>query len=603
MQGAVTMVDVCRRRSMLDDTRVGYAFEADGDEPPRELTFGDLDRSARAVAATLAEHVEPGSRALLNYSPGLDFLIGFFGCLYAGVIAIPAAPIEGRRPDSALTERCRAIVDSAEPAVVLSVGAMFDRIDPGTLRCAGLDGCRAIATDEIDGAAAKRWQPPAIDAATVAYLQYSSGSTGTPKGVMLTHANVLHNIAAIRGLCADGPDVVGAFWLPMFHDMGLVASAFMPVLVGRRATLMSPVSFLQQPYRWLSALSQPRSVSAAPNFAYDLCVDRVSDRQLARLDLSGWGCAIVGAERVRPATLARFAQRFSACGFRAESFAPCYGLAESTLLVTGGPVARRPTVRSFAVRALAGHEVRSPTADEPAVSLVGCGTPRPGVHVLIADPDTLRRCEPGRIGEVCIASPSVGAGYWNRPNETSETFGVTVEGAPGRFLRTGDLGTVIDGELFVSGRRKDLVIVDGHNHYPPDLEATAETAHPALRRGFCAVVSVDDGLRERVVVLAEISNRGILTARTNPSRRGADGAPPTDLDLEITTAIRSALSAGHGVSVDEVVLLRPGSLPLTSSAKLQRFACRAGYAAGRFDVRRVDLSAAPVAPAATEAAA
>jgi len=596
-----TLIDACRHRANVDSTHLGYVFEPYNDEPASELTFGQLDRGARAVAAALAERMQPGARALLNYPPGLDFLVGFFGCLYAGVIAVPAVPIEGGDTDSPLIERCRAIVNSSTPEVVLSVSAALDPIGPETWRACGLDAVPALATDRLDLGLSDNWQPPAIDAGTVAYLQYSSGSTGAPKGVMLTHGNVLHNLAVIRDLCVETRDVVGAFWLPMFHDMGLVGSALMPVLVGARATLMSPLAFVQQPYRWLSALSQPNSISAAPNFAFDLCVQRITDRQLERLDLSGWGCAIVGAERVRPATLDRFSQRFSACGFRPEAFAPCYGLAESTLVVTGGPMGRPPTVRRLAARALARRQAAAPAVGEPFVSLVGCGQPRPGVHVVIADPDTLRPAAPDQVGEVCVASPSIGLGYWNNREATTEAFGVTLEGADGSFLRTGDLGTVIDGELFVNGRRKDLIIVDGQNHYPPDLEGTAETAHVALRRGFCAVVSVDDGRTERVIVLAEVAGRAIREAELAAGPSGSDHAS-FGPHAEIAAAIRRALSAGHGVAANDIVLLRPGSLPITSSAKLQRFACRAGYLAGHFDDRRVRLSDGTPTQLASEAA-
>jgi acyl-CoA synthetase (AMP-forming)/AMP-acid ligase II len=594
-----TVVAMCMRRALVDGDRPGYVFETDDEQAPQQLTFGELDRRARAVAATLREHAEPGARALLNYPAGLDFLTAFFGCLYAGVIAVPAAPIERTRPDSALARRCRSIVDSAQPALLLSTTGTLAQIREETMGTSGLHALHPIATDAVDDHAADGWTAPEIDSGTIAYLQYSSGSTGTPKGVMLTHGNVLHNVAAIRSLCADGPEVAGAFWLPMFHDMGLVSSALMPVMTGGWATLMSPVAFLQQPYRWLAALDRPHSTTAAPNFAYDLCVRRVSDRQLATLDLSGWECAIVGAERVRAETLRRFADRFSTCGFRAESFAPCYGLAESTLLVSGGPTGRRPEPRRFAVDALARDRTVEPAPGEPAVELVGSGVARPGVRVVIVEPDTRRPAAPGRVGEICVESPSIGLGYWNRPEESAATFGVTLPDVEGEFLRTGDLGVILDGELFVTGRRKDVVIVDGYNHYPPDLEATAESAHPATQPGFCAVVSIDDGSRERLVVLAELTTRTVLAlnAEDHDTDESAAQLIPT-----ITAAIRRALSAGHGVAVDDVVLLRPGSLPVTSSGKLQRFACRSTYAAGGFVPRRLTAPDPAPRPSLREAA-
>jgi acyl-CoA synthetase (AMP-forming)/AMP-acid ligase II len=570
-----TLVETCRQRAQDDPARLGYQFLSDGDESAAELSFGELDLQARAIAAELSRHAEPGARALLHYPPGLEFVTAFFGCLYAGIVAIPAAPLDGSRPDSAAAARSRAIVESSRPQLWLSVAEGHERIDATLREAAGLATLRSIATDGVDPAGAGRWSAPAIDAASVAYLQYSSGSTGTPKGVTLTHGNVLHNLAAIRDLCATGPAPVGALWLPMFHDMGLVAGALMPV-TGARVKLMSPLAFVHQPYRWLSLLDESGSVSAAPNFAFELCTHRVTDKQLAQLDLSGWSCAIVGAERVRPATLERFAERFAACGFKREAFAPCYGLAESTLLVTGGPLGRPPTVRHLDLSALARHEVSETPAGSQSVPLVGCGEPRPGVRVVIVDPDTLRPCSPGRIGEVCVASPSVGTGYWDAPDQTQESFGLTIDGTEGSFLRTGDLGALVDGQLFVSGRRKDLIIVDGQNHYPPDLEATVEGAHPAVRTGFCAVVAVEDGRSERIVVLAELSVRALRRHGVDPD--------------QVATAIRRAISSGHPVAVDDVVLLRPGTLPFTSSGKLQRFACAAAYAAGRLEHRRIQAA-------------
>jgi acyl-CoA synthetase (AMP-forming)/AMP-acid ligase II len=579
-----TLVDLTRQRARSATAARGYTFVSGTGVPKARLSFAELDLRARAVAVELGRVARPGSRALLHYEPGLDFLIGFFGCLYAGVIAVPAAPLEGTSADSATAARLRAILRSAGPDVVLTTSP-DTRPAPALLAESGLSGLTRVDTDLVDPGLAAGWSPPHIDENSVAYLQYSSGSTGEPKGVVITHRNVLHNLRIIAELLEVDEDTHGCFWLPMFHDMGLVSGGLMPLLAGGDVTLMAPMTFLQRPHVWLSALSRPRSVTAAPNFAYDHCVSRLSDRQRTTLDLSGWTCAIVGAERVRTSTLERFAGAFRPVGFREEAFLPCYGLAESVLMVTGGrldlPAAAVRVDREALARGRARLDPGPGTSGDvgPAdatVSLVGAGSVRPGLDVVVADPDTLRPRPAGELGEVLVAGPSVGAGYWSAPAQTAHTFGVTVPGRTGSFLRTGDVGMFLDGELYITGRVKDLIIVGGRNHHASDLEATVETSHEALRPGFCAVVSVDDGDGERVVVLAEVVARSL--------RVPADRAALTAAD--ITTSIRRDVSAVHGVRVSDVLLLRPGSLPFTSSGKLQRFACRRGYVEGKFTASR-----------------
>ncbi|HWC81161.1 MAG TPA: fatty acyl-AMP ligase [Pseudonocardiaceae bacterium] len=562
------LVQLCRFRATDTPEWAQHAYLRDGEAVARVLTCAQLDRAARALAVQLARRVRPGARALLHYPPGLDFVIAFFGCLYAGVIAVPTAPVEGGQ--RAAAARARAVVRSATPELLLSTNDFLAGNTDGLEVAAGAPLTR-MATDEVDPAAAEDWSAPSIEADTIAYLQYSSGSTGEPKGVVLTHGQVLHNLSVIVGLLRPRPaDTRLVSWLPMFHDMGLISGGLLPVYYGGRATLLAPATFIRRPHRWLAAIghdhvgellgiARPAEaddvISVVPNFALELCVRRVDERRRAGLDLRPLRQLIIGAEQVRPHTLERFTAAFGPCGLRTEALQPCYGLAEATLLVSGGPAGEPPHVTEFA---------------EPAARpLVGCGEVRPGLRVLIADPESLRPRAPGEVGEILVSGPSVASGYWNAPAATAGTFDAVPPGETESFLRTGDLGTFVAGQLFVTGRRKDLIVIDGVNHYPADLETTVEQAEPAVRAGRCAVVSVDDGGRELVVVLAELAQREEATVD------------------DPVAAVRRALSARHGIAVHEVLLLRPGSLPFTSSGKLRRAECRAGYQDGRFERCRV----------------
>ena len=579
MRTPATLIDVLRNRADTDAFRVGYVYLRDGAEPEASWTFGELDRRARAIAVEIRREVPVGGRALLPFPPGLDFVAAFFGCLYAGVIAVPAPPISSALTNAAAwaaAARTRAVIEDCRPELLLCTHSALTKVAPEFRVAAGLDRVIEIPTDQVDTNQQRHWRPPTVTPASIAYLQYSSGSTGTPKGVVLTHQNVLHNLRAIVDTCKPTIQTVAALWLPAFHDMGLISGVLSPAYSGCRVELMAPLAFVQRPVNWLTALSRDDSVTAAPNFAFDLCVDRVSDDKIRRLDLRGWRHAIVGAERISPHTLERFTAAFAGCGFRPETFLPCYGLAESTLMVTAGRVGRPPVVRHFDLAAMADGTLRARSGPDRAVSLVGNGRPRQGFRVIIADPETLQPRPDGDIGEVCVSSDSVGSGYWRKPEKSADTFGLSVDGTGDGFLRTGDLGAVVDGELFITGRLKDLVIVDGSNHYPQDLEASAEHSHPAVRAGHCVVVSVDDEHSERVVALAELTPTAIRARLTADSVR------------QITTAIRRSVTDRHAIPVADVMLLRPGTLPFTSSGKLQRFACKSDYLSGRLERSRIN---------------
>jgi acyl-CoA synthetase (AMP-forming)/AMP-acid ligase II len=548
-------------------------------EPDETWTYAELDRRARAVAARLAHAAAPGDRVLVLLPAGIEFVAGFLGCLYAGAIAVPLP----YAPPGAGTggERLAAVCDSARPAATLTTGEWIAGDDrTGAVRLGSLVDAAAV-----DRCAADGWAGPAPDRDAVALLQYTSGSTGSPKGVMVTHANLLHNIGRIEETYAShrdpGPieDTVAVSWLPHFHDMGLVA-LLGPLAVGGTAVLLSPVTFLRSPVAWLEAISRYRGrFSAAPNFAYDLCVDKITAEQQDGLDLRSWEVAVNGAEPVRPGTLERFAGRFSACGFRPAALAPCYGLAESTVFVTGGRRPEDPATLRLDRAALEHDGVATASPAGASVSttteVVSCGRAPAGMRVRVVDPDRLVELGTDRVGEVWVSGPSVAAGYWRRPDETAATFGAELAGsAGGPYLRTGDLGFLRDGQLFVVGRRKDLIILDGRNLYPQDLEHTVATSHPAIAPR-CAAFAVREDAPARVVVAAELRpGRRPVAGEAAGARRGV-----VDRD-EVVAAVSARVRDEHDVGLAEVTLLRPGALPLTTSGKVRRRRCRELWLAG-----------------------
>jgi amino acid adenylation domain-containing protein len=557
-QGAAsTLVELLRQRASRQAEGPGYCFLLDDDGAEAHLTYAELDRRARALGAALQRLGAFGERALLLYPPGLDYVAAFFGCLYGGTAAVPAYPPRPNRP----SPRVRSIVENAAPRVILTTSALRAKLEsllpvPAGTEWLVTDNPRQPVADAED------WRDPGIEPCTLAFLQYTSGSTAAPKGVMLCHANLLHNLELIRTCFAQTERERTVLWLPPYHDMGLIGGILEPLYAGYPVTLLSPLAFLQRPVRWLQAISNTRATtSGGPNFAYDLCVQKVSAEQRRDLDLSSWSLAFNGAEPIRPDTLERFAGAFAPCGFRRDAFYPCYGLAEATLLVSAGRRLGGPRVRSFAAGALAHHRaVAAGPGMEEARSLVGCGLAadlQPGYpSISIVHPESAEPCAPGEVGEIWVQGPSVAQGYWRQPEETARVFA-------GHFLRTGDLGFIADNELFVTGRLKDLIILRGRNHYPQDVEITVERSHPALRPGCSAAFAVEREGEERLAVVAEVHRE---------HRQG-------DTD-EIMAAIRRAVADEHEVTPDAVVLLKPASLPKTSSGKIQRHACRAGYLSG-----------------------
>ena len=562
-----TLVDILHSKALHQPDKKAFTFLLDGETDQTSLTYRELDLLSRAIATGLQDLGANGERALLIYPPGLEFIAAFFGCLYAGVVAVPAYPPRRNQSLSYL----QAIVADARASIALTTTTVLSNVERQFTQSPTLQALRWLATDNMKSDLAQAWHKPDISSDTLAFLQYTSGSTATPKGVMVTHGNVLHNEQIIQKGFQHTEQTIVVGWLPLFHDMGLIGHVLQPLYLGIPCILMSPLAFLQRPVRWLQAISRYKATtSGGPNFAYDLCVDKITYEQRETLDLSSWDVAFNGAEPVRAETLERFAAAFEPYGFRRKAFYPCYGMAETTLIVSGGLKAALPVLKTVQGDALEQNQVVSAAQENDGVrTLVGCGQTLLEQQIVIAHPETLTRCQPNQVGEIWVSGKSVAQGYWNRPEETHTTFrAYLADTGEGPFLRTGDLGFLHDGELFVTGRLKDLIIIRGRNHYPQDIELTVEQSHPALRGGCSAAFSVDVKGQERLVVACEVE-------RTSLRKLAVDA---------VGKSIYQAVIEQHELEVYAILLLKTGSIPKTSSGKIQRRACRAGFLAGCLDV-------------------
>ncbi|OLU26329.1 non-ribosomal peptide synthetase [Pseudomonas sp. PA15(2017)] len=530
-----------------------------GQEGEQTLSYGQLDRQVRTIAAALEQRCVAGERAVLLFPSGPDYVAAFFACLYAGVIAVPAYPPESSQAHH--LRRLLSILDDAEPALILTTAALVDTLHGQLADSADLVP-EVLAVDALAADGGDAWQPPQVQAQAIAFLQYTSGSTAMPKGVQVSHANLEANEWLIRqGYGIDEQDVIVS-WLPLYHDMGLIGGLLQGIYSGVPVVLMSPQYFLERPVRWLEAISRYRgTVSGGPDFAYRLCVERITESKLAGLDLGHWRVAFSGSEPIRQDSLAAFAERFVACGFRPQAYLASYGLAEATLFVSGGRPGQGIAAWSVDGAALAANRAE---AGEGA-TLISCGWEQPEHPLRIVDPQSGAGLPDGQVGEIWSSGPSVAQGYWRNPQASAATF---VERDGHTWLRTGDLGVRHQGELFVTGRLKDLLILRGQNLYPQDIERTVEERVVEVRRGRVAAFAMDQDGQETLGVAAEISRR---TARQVPTG-------------ELIERIRQAVAEAHQEAPALVLLLEPGSLPRTSSGKLQRSACRQRLAAGELAV-------------------
>lgn len=557
---SLTFTEVLTRQARRIPDALAYTFLRDGEEIAESITFAELRTRARAIAARLSALGKPGDRAILLYPSGLEFLAAFFGCLYAGVVAVPVSMPHRTRGLATV----RGIIADSGAKWILCAESVDGKLEHDFAEEPVLAAMPRFITDEWRTEPKQGWAEPTITPEHITLLQYTSGSTGSPRGVMVTHRNLVHNQHCLATSFGNHEKTVALSWLPMFHDMGL-GTSLAAVWLGVHCVLMSPSAFAEKPLRWLQAISRFRATySGAPDFAFELCARKVTDEQRAELDLSSWEVAFNGSEPVRAATLDSFMSAFASTGLRPEALRPCYGLAEATLIVSSETPGQLPIVDWFNRQALELGELVLCSRDEGGQPLVSCGPPSPDTRVVIVDPDTRLPSSPGHIGEIWVSSPGVTAGYWNKPEETSDTFGAKTADGDGPFLRTGDLGFIRNGRIYIAGRLKDLIIIRGLNHYPQDIEATVSTCHPALEPQRCAAFSLETEDGEKLVVVPEV--------RRTAMRK-------LDLD-DVFRAIRAVVSREHSLQTHAIVLLRPSRLPRTSSGKVQRKACKQGFLDG-----------------------
>lgn len=573
MRASASLVALLEHRAATQGDDEAYIFLSDRGTREATLTFAQLRDRARGVASTLLKKGAPGDRALLIFPQGLDFIAAFFGCLMAGVIAVPMmVPRRQSTRDSS-----ESIVADCAPRFImtcapLSTGPRKDvaaRFSGSAFEWIVVDATAAPATDIAPTL-------PPVERETIAFLQYTSGSTSDPKGVVVTHANLLENLEMIR--MAFGATNTSHFvsWIPLYHDMGLIMSALESFYVGSRCALMAPAAFVQRPLVWLKAIQEYRGeIACVPNFAFDLCVSRFSAETAAGLDLSSWKVAVNASEPVHADTVARFNETFAPFGFAPRAMYPLYGMAEATVMISGGTRGAGHVTRAVSRTELGNHRVVAPRREDDTQIVVGSGRATVGERIAIVGPANCSRLGPDRVGEVWVGGPHVAQGYWRNEAVTHATFGAQIAGEPGEhWLRTGDLGFLDQrGELFITGRIKELIIIRGINHYPQDIERTVQDCDPALRQNGGAAFSVPDEIGDEMLVVVQEVER--------THRHAVDAA-------DLVGRIREAVANEHEVHARHVVLIRPGTLPKTTSGKIQRGGTRQAWLEQRLELLAAD---------------
>ncbi len=564
-----SIIDIFLKQAHQHKEKKAFTFLIDGEDQEVSLSYNNLLERSKSIAVHLKAIIKKGDRALLAFPSSLEYIAAFYGCILAGIIAVPAFPPDPARLKRS-TSRLKAITENAEPSVILTSSLIKTIMDNDNSLNEFFQSIPVIATDKIDITLADQWSMPVINNNDTAFLQYSSGSTGTPRGVMVTHKNVIADLKMIMNSMNHNSDTVLMTWLPFFHDACLVGFILHTVFAGAHCVLMSPESFMQKPLRWLRALTKFKATATlGPNYAYEICTEKITVDEIKDLELSSLKVACNGSEPVYADTMRKFFEKFAACGFKKTTFQCNYGLAEATLLISGGTLEELIVSKQVSAVSLMYNKIEDPHDSNDLCEITGSGLIYNGQTVRIVDPETKKICSNGEIGEIWVQSDTVAAGYWNRPEDTKKTFSAYIsENHEGPYLRTGDFGFIDINELFITGRIKDLLIIRGQNHYPQDIERSASRSHVDLRNGCCIAFSIVKNQQEELVIVQELIKSAVKSFNGE----------------EIRKAIINTVNENHGIVPGAIALIQTGNIPKTTSGKLQRHAAAKSYFDGSLDI-------------------
>ena len=551
------LLSILDQRASQNPEKLAYIFLKDRENQEQTITYQQLSQISKRIATRLQSLIPPGARALLLYPQGLDFITAFLGCLSAGIIAVPAYPPKRNQKISRLI----GIIENSQPQIILTTSSLLENIQLKIKDFLELSVTQFLATDNLNNDEDFEFYLPEISGDTLAFLQYTSGSTGSPKGVMISHDNIAHNSVYIQKAFQLTEKSVSVTWLPSFHDMGLIDGIIQPLYTGFLGVVMSPESFLKNPIVWLQAITKYRAThSGGPNLGYELCVRRITPEQQKTLDLSSWVSAYNGAEPIRRKTLDNFSDKFRSSGFKSQYFYPCYGMAEATLMISGGNIKDEPVYLNVQSEFLKDNQIVEAEKDSKNYQeLVGCGHVWQDMEVKIVDPESCLECGENQVGEIWVSGSSIAQGYWQEEEKTIATFQAKLANTTDErnFLRTGDRGFLRAGELFITGRIKDVIIIWGRNHYPQDIEYSIQESHQALRLDCGAAFTIEIDNQDKLVIVQEVERTYLAQLNVN----------------EVFSAIREAVALHHALQVYAIALIKPASILKTSSGKIQRHAC------------------------------